>query len=1274
MTFDRFTKMNPIQKTIRFELKPVGCTLENLEKSGLLESDFARGRDYAIVKSLVDDYHRRFVRDCLNDYEDDWKDLAEAIDSNRNSTKDSAEKNRKELDRIKEEYRKRIVKCFKADSRFSKLGTAKLFSELMKEEYDSYDESEKAALDEFSKFSGYFIGLHQNRMNMYADDGTSTAIATRIVDQNFARFYQNCIRFDSIKKTCPEIIEPASKELGIDDVASYFEVSGYNKVIDQDGIEQYNYILGGRADSEKDHVRGLNQFLNEYSQNNPDSKRIMLQPLYKFILSERKSKSFQPILFESDEEVKEAVKDHVARMKESDTMLAAQSLVSKLSRGEFDDDGIYIQSSGMSRISQSVYRSWDALEGVMRRYYADELGDPGMLKTGKKIEKKLSSKKFRFSEVKAAISFDEGEQSIDDFIGCIMDAIESAIGALDSIGMVEVAGDLRNSEESDKVRSILEPQLDLLHLLKTFSISSEESRDERFYQDFDIIYDSIYSVVRLYNKVRNYCTRKPYSTDKIKLNFGNPTLCNGWSVSKERDNTSVLFRKGRQYYLGIMDPRKKVDFSKIPSSESNDCYEKMEYYYLTNPVRMLPKVFFGKKWLSQHAAPEHILEGYESNKNAEDKVPYSQEFQTELIKYYQDCIHDYHEWDVYGFKMKRPEEYQSLKAFFDDLNNQGYILRFKRIGKDVIDDLVQSGSIFLFRLHNKDFAEGSSAIERPSSANLHTLYWQAAFSEENLRDSVIKLNGEGEIFYRRKSIDEPVIHRKGSTIVPRRDKDGAPIPDHIYYEIFRYLTGQREAISPEAKQYLDRIDSRAAPHDIIKDRRFTVDKLFLHVSLTFNHLSGGTTPSQMNSDILRDAIGNDNLHFIGIDRGERNLIYICLIDGRGRIIRQKSLNIISNYDYRSKLDQREKQRQENRRDWSVINGISELKEGYISNAIHEVVTMAIENDAMIVMEDLNYGFKHSRTRIEKQVYQRFETALLNKLSHLVIKSKAPKDAGGVLNAYQLSPPQTTLDKVGKQSGIVLYVPSAYTSQIDPSTGFMDAFVRGADTVKAKAQFIESMDSIFFDQKKECFAFAFDYGNYPTRFESYRKSWTVYTRGTRIVYNRRNRTYDEVDPTEIMMQALTAANVDIQGELKGTILGDAEMIKAAHYAFMLSMRMRNSNGEIDRLISPICNASGEFYDSDDYSGEDAPLPIDADANGAYNIARKGLMYIEMCRAQLSEDDKAIPKMEKITMEAWSEYTQKGQRWRRPSGYRTSTTSYSVRYRSTTIIWWPMEIGS
>lgn len=45
---------------------------------------------------------------------------------------------------------------------------------------------------------------------------------------------------------------------------------------------------------------------------------------------------------------------------------------------------------------------------------------------------------------------------------------------------------------------------------------------------------------------------------------------------------------------------------------------------------------------------------------------------------------------------------------------------------------------------------------------------------------------------------------------------------------------------------------------------------------------------------------HNNMNVIGIDRGERNLIYISVINNKENIIEQKSFNLVNSYDYKNK--------------------------------------------------------------------------------------------------------------------------------------------------------------------------------------------------------------------------------------------------------------------------------------------------------------------------------------------------------------------------------------
>ncbi len=933
MQFNQYTRLNTVQKTVRFELRPEGKSLDNLIESGLLDKDRKLSECYPIMKGMIDAYHRNFINKNLKTINLDWSDLAKAIDANRGSTDDNRDKNKKELERIKQDYRDEICNNFKKDEKFKKLGTEKLFSELMQESVEKEGtEEQKEAFRTFNKFSGYFIGLHGNRMNLYDNGPKSTAVAFRLVDQNFPRFYQNLKTFEKIKTICPELIAEIQKSAG--DIYKVFSLEGYNLLLDQNGIDNYNEIIGGVALSEKDHIVGLNQMLNEYHQHNPASEKLRLQPLYKLMLNEKGTSSFVPTAFESDSDVCAAVVAYVQTVNDQLLLEKIRDLFRDSSK--YDSAGIFISSSALPHISILLYGRWDTLESIMRKHFADKLGDPNLLKTAKKVEKMLSAKMFTISLLNDAIRSDNPDLDMSMIMKSISDSAELAQNSLGNVKQLAGVSNVRTSEGSRVIRDILEPMIDLVRDMKAFLVSTEENRDQAFYQDFDYYYDQLFTVVRLYNRVRNYCTKKEYNTDKMKMNFGNPTLANGWSVSKERDNTCLLFRKGGKYYIGIMNPAKKTDFSKISCEPKQDSYEKMDYYYLTNALLMLPKSFLCDKWRKHHHIPDEIESVYKMKRSGEiDRYPDG--FETKLITYYQDCIKQHHDWSVFDFQMKSPEEYDGLKDFCESLSKQGYRMSFRPIDSEIIDHLVDEGSLYLFMLYNKDFSNSSASMNDPRRANLHTIYWKAVFSEENLRDVVIKLNGEAELFYRKKSDFKPAVHKKGDMIIRRTDANGVPIPESNFCEILKYLTHPGYQLSKESEKYLQIANPRPAPHDICKDKRYTVDKMFLHVPLTFNYGCDGVTPRKLNMKILTDAAVSEDRYIIGIDRGERNLLYMCLIDKDGKIILQKSMNIIGNYDYRSKLDDREKERLDDRRNWNTVRNISNLKEGYISQAVHKIV-------------------------------------------------------------------------------------------------------------------------------------------------------------------------------------------------------------------------------------------------------------------------------------------------------------------------------------------------
>ena len=65
-SFDELTGLYSLSKTLRFELKPIGRTLEHRENKGLIVQDEQRAEEYKKVKDIIDRYHKSFISWCLS--------------------------------------------------------------------------------------------------------------------------------------------------------------------------------------------------------------------------------------------------------------------------------------------------------------------------------------------------------------------------------------------------------------------------------------------------------------------------------------------------------------------------------------------------------------------------------------------------------------------------------------------------------------------------------------------------------------------------------------------------------------------------------------------------------------------------------------------------------------------------------------------------------------------------------------------------------------------------------------------------------------------------------------------------------------------------------------------------------------------------------------------------------------------------------------------------------------------------------------------------------
>ncbi len=825
-------------------------------------------------------------------------------------------------------------------------------------------------------------------------------------------------------------------------------------------------------------------------------------------------------------------------------------------------------------------------------------------------------------------------------------------------------------ETVDKVKDFLDAIMEMTRFVQDACVRRKDEntveKDTDFYAVLDEATEKLFDFSFLYDKVRNFVTSRTSAAGKIRLTFDRPSLANGWDKNKEQDNGCVILRKDGQYYLAVIRKDSRTDLGALPEPADGEAvFEKMVYKYFPNTMRMIPKcvmtrkevkaafekgaasyrLFDPKTFIKALEIPRDIYEAYTAKKHKAEYAAATKDesgYREALTRWLALCtefLHVYKSTAGYNLALlKKPEEYEKDTDFFTDVDTIAYAVSFTPVSAARLYALVDKGEVFLFRIHNKDFGASTG------TPNLHTIYWRALFSEENLAKGALKLNGEAELFYRVAAIEDPVIHRKGETIVNKTTKDGRTIPDHLYAEICGALAGKKPEsdLSSEAKAFLPAISSRPAPHDIVKDRRYTENTFLFHVPVTFNY-KAPKRGVDINGTVRQYIRGNEDLPIIGLDRGERHLLYLCVIDGKGNILEQKTLNTVSGTDYHDKLDVREKERGRARESWSSIGKIADLKQGYLSYVIHEITGLMLKYGAPVVLEDLNFGFKRGRFKVEKQVYQNFEKALITKLNCLVSKNSAIEEAGGALNPYQLTKPFESFRKMGKQNGFLFYIPAWNTSKIDPVTGFTDKLKPRYTNRRAANEFFKQFETIRWNDAEEAFEFSWKEERKSERMgKTIETKWTARLGHEERFYwdskaNSHRGAEKSVDLARELASAFAGTGYEDGRNLR-PLLADTEditMLKSVMWCLKTGLAMRYSSAAkgLDFILSPVCAPNGKVFRTED---ADEKLPANADANGAYNIARKGLLLMRRIREQQADKKTDL----NITNSDWLDYTQNG----------------------------------
>ncbi len=1269
--FKSLTNCWSLKKTLRFKLIPQGKTLDYInegilknknkeeKKLNILENDEKLHKDSQKVKEYINAMHRDFITRALESAKvDDWdklrcsleeseKLLKEQRKESSKERKDELNKKSKMLSKGKEQLlkaqRKALLKCFKElDGIYKDFNTDKtsfinhpkesskpdecyLYNWMKKH---GYTEEDTEVLKTFKGNTTYFRPFMGNRANMYLLEGEATSVFTRAVDKNFKIFLANMKHFSSLVDKYPHLKNCSGYD---EDLKS---INCYNDYLSPNGIEKYNNCIGQ-----------INEALAEENQSKRKEEKIKLfKKLQKQILCKGESSFFIPKKIENDAEL-------VACLERVKTLLSDEN------RSENDEDNRPIldlqeaislldkESKEIPIKVKNIRFLWEEKGGLLESAVTECIQDvKGPFKDEEKdLIDELREGKNKTVSLKQVIDsynyINNNEEQIK-----VSKIVENQLNSLNSrkkevrTTEKDCFGVCKRYEKSNKkeilakdedieaIKNYLDKIKQLECIKNTFMVKSDDIQASKFNLFLSKSIKGFNEFDKIYDQVRNYVTQKPYSKDKIILTFGIAAFADGWDRTCEHDHHAIILRRDNQYYLGVFKKRKFVDLNDIDEDNTSEYYEKLIYKQrASNKSKMsseLESLFVTDKEVPSNINKIHNSKTYEQN--PQDLQKYIKFFIEELKN---------HEWNKqYNLNFKDPSEYASYKEFCDDLDAQDYSIFFKKISVSKIDELVEEGKLLLFQIYSKDFSEHSTGAK-----NLHTLYWEQLFSEENFHNRFpLKLDGGASVYYRKASIKNSYTHKDGEVLVNKTylDKDGnrQTIPDEIYKAICEIENGQKKKddFSKEIRREIERIEDvdwrikHKATYDITKDRRYTEDHFQFHVPITINRRPSNP---DINQEVLKIVKDSDKVTFLGIDRGIRHLLYLTLVEKDGTIKFQKSLNIVSSksgkeeirVDYHSKLDIREKEMDEARKSWKSIGKISDLKQGYLSNVVYEIAKIIVEYNAVVVMEDLTVDFKRLQIKFGKQVYQKFEKQLIDKLGYLAFKPTTGIDEfsnGGIARGYQLAPKLESFADLGKQHGIIFYVDPWNTSRIDPVTGFMNLF--RFPKVTDWEEFFKKFDLIRFDKEKDYFIFKFDYSNFDeySYCSEYSKEWSLCSYGEKRLHDKKNEMgkfeTEPINVTSEIKQLFDRCAIEYQSgeDLRDQITKmEKKDLKDLSRLFRQLCDLRNTktggtSDDDDYILSPVADKNGNFYDSRNArDANDMPVPFNADANGAYHTERE-----------------------------------------------------------------------
>lgn len=491
---------------------------------------------------------------------------------------------------------------------------------------------------------------------------------------------------------------------------------------------------------------------------------------------------------------------------------------------------------------------------------------------------------------------------------------------------------------------------------------------------------------------------------------------------KEMQYLSILARdKDYFFYLILIDKdynKEKQIIAELRQNSENSEWKILDYHKITfkaiEKLALLDAATFDIEdpqlqdeakslWSSykekqfKEYTDNRALQGLYDYQKDQKKTELQKKELVKIIDFIQRVIAILPDCKNYDFHFKNPHEYMGLEEFADEIDAYGYASKWVSLNKETLfaKEKEQGGNVLVFKLHNKDFRKRKQPLsdgrdEKERKVNLFTKYWLDAMR----LGREIRITPEIDIFKRKKEEGESTI---------------------------RMLKTSNKEVVDKARNYNDKLYG-AFVVEFYSDKKSNFDIV--------------------NKKVMFD----EDVYYLGLDRGENRLVSWCLIDSNGKLIKNGDwttmLNsVLKGVDYAEKLNDTKnehgkkevsgfhkarlelrekyqkvsdcKNEEEKRKlledakkcekefDIKGLLAAEQIKKGYCSYLINEINQILKEYPhTYIVLEDLDIKGKvkededitNKIQNLEKTlggtVYQAVENAIVNKFKYYTVKDKS----------------------------------------------------------------------------------------------------------------------------------------------------------------------------------------------------------------------------------------------------------------------------------------------